>query len=185
MLKPVGFWSYARQDDKDADGQISNLRRVLCNAINLRLGCEVKLFQDIEAIRFGMDWASAIEEALENVSFFIPVVTPRFLQSENCRQEFTTFRSRMSAMRRDDLIFPIHYVDVDKTIPAESTFEEVLAALRRHQWIDFRSLQCEDLRCSQVKQWAAGLALAIVEASRGRRENSNMRNSRSLRVLRH
>ena len=59
MLTPVGFWSYARQDDNHSDGQLSELRAVVGKAINLHRGEEVRLFQDTEAIpnrgRLGSD----------------------------------------------------------------------------------------------------------------------------------
>lgn len=167
MLKPVGFWSYAREDDKDVGGQLSTLRQILANTINLRLGGEVKLFQDSEAIPFGADWASSIAKAIQDVSFFIPIVTPRFLQSKNCHHEFVSFQSKMVALQRDDLIFPVHYVDVGQTKSDETAFGEAFSALHRHQWIDFRPLQqLHDIQSQQVRQWAGGLAGAIVDAIR-------------------
>ena len=33
MLDPVGFWSYARQDDAHSDGQLSQLRAIVGKAI--------------------------------------------------------------------------------------------------------------------------------------------------------
>ena len=53
MLDPVGFWSYAHQDDAHSDGQLSQLRAIVGKQIVLQCGDEVKLWQDIVAILFG------------------------------------------------------------------------------------------------------------------------------------
>jgi hypothetical protein len=165
VLKPVGFWSYARQDDSHSDGQLTQLRAIVGNAISLRVGDEVKLFQDTAAIPFGADWAANIEEAIDQTTFFIPIVTPRFLKSENCRDEFRSFRRRMKALGRNDLIFPIHYVDVESIAAASDTvFGDELGSLRRQQWIDFRPLQFEDVKSAKVRQWADALAASIHSA---------------------
>jgi hypothetical protein len=164
VLKPVGFWSYARQDDSHSDGQLTHLRAIVGKAIGLRIGEEVKLFQDTETIPFGADWAANIEEAIGQTTFFVPIVTPRFLKSENCRDEFKSFRRRMNALGRADLIFPIHYVDVERLDERDTVFGDDLAALRRQQWIDFRSLQFEDAKSANVRRWADALAASVVGA---------------------
>jgi hypothetical protein len=166
MLKPVGFWSYTRQDDAHSDGRLSQLRLLLGNAIGLRQGEQVRFFQDTEAIRFGADWAASIEDAIAEVTFFIPVVTPAFLKSKHCCDEFRAFRHRMEALGRDDLIFPIHYVDLDGFGSADSVFGEDFAALHRSQWADYRPLIYQDLRSPRVKQWADRLASDILTAMR-------------------
>ena len=50
MLDPVGFWSYARQDDEHADGHLSHLRALVGKAIVLQSGVKTTLWQDIAAI---------------------------------------------------------------------------------------------------------------------------------------
>ncbi len=166
MLDPVGFCSYARQDDRLADGQLSQLRAMVGKAVNLRQGEEITLWQDIAAIPFGADWAATIERTIGQVTFFVPIVTPRYLKSENCFAEFKAFGERMRALGRDDLIFPIYYVDVDNIQPGETAFGSELTALRRHQWIDFRPLQFEDAKSPRVRQWADQLAASILSAMR-------------------
>jgi hypothetical protein len=148
LLKPVGFWSYARQDDNYRDGDLSQLRTIVGKAISSRQGEEVTLWQDTVAIPFGADWAANIEDAIRQVTFFIPVLTPAFLKSKNCLDEFEMFRRRMADLGRDDLIFPIHYVDVERIAWAETVFGDELAALRRQQWIDFRPV----LRRSEIAE---------------------------------
>jgi F-box protein 11 len=114
-LKPIGFWSYTSSDDIASGGRLSQLRLVLAQHLQLRIGREPKvyIFQDVAAIPYGTDWLREIHKALDASSFMIPIVTPAFLQSPMCCQEVMHFRAREAALGRDDLIFPLHYIDVD------------------------------------------------------------------------
>src|ERR1700677_931814 len=137
MLDPVGFWSYARQDDAHSDGRLRQLRAIVGKAIVLQSGVEVVVWQDVAAIPYGADWAEVIAPTIGQTTFFIPIVTPRYLKSENCRDEFLEFRRRMRGLGRTGLVFPVHYVSVDGMIADETVFGDGLATLRRSQWIDF------------------------------------------------
>ena len=116
MLDPVGFWSYTRQDDAHSDGDLSQLRVIVGKAIALQLGAEVNLWQDVTAIPYGADWAETINDTLGKTTFFIPIISPRFLKSTNCREEYAAFRRRMGQLGRNDLVFPIHYVGVEDMV---------------------------------------------------------------------
>jgi len=166
MLDPVGFWSYARLDDAHSDGQLSQLRAIVGKAIGLQFGGEVTLWQDVAAIPHGADWAETIERTIGQTTFFIPIVTPRYLKSDNCRDEFRAFRERMQRLGRNDLIFPVHYVNVDNIRPEETAFGDDLAALRRSQWIDFRPLFYADPKSPEVRRWAGDLAGSVLGAVR-------------------
>ncbi|MGD0762883.1 MAG: SUMF1/EgtB/PvdO family nonheme iron enzyme [Roseiarcus sp.] len=166
MLDPVGFWSYARLDDEQSDGRLSELREIVGKAIGLKLGDKVTLWQDVPAIPFGADWAETIERAIGQTTFFIPIVTPRFLKSVNCRDEFLSFRRRMQRLGRNDLIFPVHYVGVDGVRPEETVFGDDLATLKRSQWIDFQPLLDVDPKSQEVRRWASKLAGSVVNALR-------------------
>ncbi len=168
MLDLVGFWSYARLDDEHSDGQLSKLRAIVGKAIVLQHGGKAILWQDVAALPYGADWARTIEETIGKTTFFIPVITPRFLKSVNCLAEFRSYRRRMVALGRDDLIFPIHYVDVglDDLRPADTAFGDDLAILLRSNWIDFRPLFYADPKSQEVRRWAGGLAGDILRALR-------------------
>jgi hypothetical protein len=80
-LKSTGFWSYTSSDDTVSRGRLSQLRRQLADALQLRIGRtpQVHIFQDVAAIPHGADWLKEIHKALADSSFFIPIVTPAFL----------------------------------------------------------------------------------------------------------
>jgi hypothetical protein len=165
MSSPVGFWSYARSDDAHSDGHLSQLRTIVGKAIALQYGADVTIWQDIQAIPPGADWAASIERTIGQTVFFMPIVTPRYLKSTNCLAEFQSFRHRMQELGRDDLIFPILYVGVDQITADDTAFGPELDALRRHQWIDFRPLRHADCRSHEVWTWVDGLAENILNVA--------------------
>ena len=96
------------------------------------------------AITYGANWEKENKQAIEQSSFLIPIITPAFLQSEWCYREVVQFRQRQAALGRDDLIFPIHYLDVSpfSTVRRNEWHDlAVLDHLRTHQWVDFLNLR--------------------------------------------
>jgi formylglycine-generating enzyme required for sulfatase activity len=166
MLDPIGFWSYARLDEQQTGGHLSQLRAIVGNEIGLQYGDAVTLWQDLEAIPYGADWAGEIERAIAQTTFYIPIVTPRFLKSQNCLDEFRSYRRRMIALGRDDLIFPVHYVDADHIRAEDAIFGDDLTALRRSQWIDFRPHFYSELNSPSVRRWAGDFAKGVMHPMR-------------------
>ena len=146
MLKPTGFWSYTGTDDTASRGRLSRLRLLLADELQAKIGREprVQIFQDVAAIPYGANWEKEIRRALDQSSFLIPIITPAFLHSEWCCREVTHFRARQAALGRDDLVFPVHYLDVGafETVRRHECHDPgVLDHLRTHQWVDFRRLR--------------------------------------------
>jgi len=167
-LSPTGFWSYTSSDDTSSRGRLSQLRRLLADELQLRLGRAqmVHIFQDVAAIPHGTDWRKEIHKALVASSFLIPIITPAFLQSEMCCEEVARFREHEKEAGRDDLIFPFHYVNVDDLLRNEAHDAAVLDLLRSRQWIDFRSLRLKDPNEEEVSLELAALAHSIRAALR-------------------
>ncbi len=166
-LKPTGFWSYTSADDAASDGRLSRLRTQLANRLRVQLGRPVHLFQDVAAIPPGTLWEQQIESALAESSFFIPILTPGFLQSEWCAREVRRFREHMEARGRDDLILPVHYLDVTgfSTVRRGDCFDPaMLDYLRSLQWVDFRRLEPLDSDITEVRVWLGEFARRIEEA---------------------
>jgi len=72
-LSPTGFWSYTSSDATSSRGRLSQLRRLLADELQLRLGRAqmVHIFQDVAAIPHGTDWRKEIHKALVASSFLI------------------------------------------------------------------------------------------------------------------
>ena len=125
-LEPIRFWSYARSDDEASNERLSTLRGLLRAELKLHWGRrEVRIWQDLEAVAYGANWLAEIEQAIAESSFFIPIVTRAFLESQTCCQEVMLFYRHRLALGRNDLIFPFHFADVTRV----------------------RAEECEDRRC--------------------------------------
>src|SRR5271166_4993898 len=169
MLTPTGFWSYTSSDDERSRGRLSQLRKLLADELQQKIGRvpEVQIFQDVASIPLGRDWEQQINEALAASSFFIPIVTPGFLQSEWCCREVLRFREQATMRGRDDLIFPLHYNDVGEFTGgrrSECHDPEVLDFLRTLQWVDFRDLRHRNLDSEEVALRLDKVAGAICAA---------------------
>ena len=158
-LPPIGFWSYTKLDDAASGGKLTALRQLLADNLQTVLGrTEVRIFQDKTTIPMGSGWEAEIRQALEGANFFIPVITPGFLQSEWCCREVNWFREREQALGRADLIFPLLYVDVADLRPDECYDPEVRTFLLSRHAVDFRPLRLEDPNSREVVHRLAELA---------------------------
>jgi hypothetical protein len=133
-----GFWSYVRQDDIDEAGRISDLSTSLSKKVRLLTGQEFPIFLDRNSIGWGDDWESRIEEALEGTTFFIPILTPSYFLSENCRKELLRFSSTATALGLKELILPIYYVTVPELESPSPSGDDLINLVRRYQWVDWR-----------------------------------------------
>jgi hypothetical protein len=71
------------------------------------VGEPVRFFRDLETIRTGAAWEQEINNALDEASFLIAIVTPGCLRSKWCCHEVSRFREREISLGRANLIFPI------------------------------------------------------------------------------
>src|SRR5271167_856620 len=111
----VGFFSYSREDDLSFEGTLSALRSAIQRELNAQLGrskTTFRLWQDQEAIAPGKLWESVIKAAVQQAVFFIPIVTPRAINSHYCRFEYEAFLAREHELGRTDLVFPLLYIGV-------------------------------------------------------------------------
>lgn len=107
--QPKAFMSYARKDDKNLEGYITKFRERLNAAVEFETGEEFDIYQDWKDIGWGQDWKEHIDNSLDEVIFLIPIITPKFLKSESCRDEMKHFISRENKLNRTDLILPVYF----------------------------------------------------------------------------
>ena len=142
----VGFFSYSRDDDEAFRRSLSTLRDAIQRNLSARLGRgrrDFRLWQDQEAIASGKMWASQIAKAIEQAVFFIPIITPRAVKSKHCKFEFDAFLRRERELGRNDLVFPIHYIEVPELLDeAEWRADPVLSVVAKRQyqdWLKYRN----------------------------------------------
>jgi hypothetical protein len=169
-LSPIGFWSYSRRDDELSRGRLSQLRSLLLAELQTQYGRDgIQLFQDVSAIPHGADWERITTGAIDESTFFIPIVTPFYMQSRWCARETKMFEAREEAIfeTHPDLsrdrrrIFPLLWIDVKDV---EALDEEAAAALKVAQWCDFSHLRHRNLdHDEEVLAKVAAFAKSIVD----------------------
>lgn len=133
------FWSYAHDDDTRSFGRVSKLAEAITNEFALTTGNELNLFLDRKSIRWGDAWRSRIDDAVGEAPFFVPIITPSYLKSVECRKELIAFSGNAKSRGLDRLLLPILYLDVPDL--DEDSPDEVLALIARTQYLDWRHLR--------------------------------------------
>ncbi|MFF2116267.1 toll/interleukin-1 receptor domain-containing protein [Kitasatospora sp. NPDC058184] len=157
---PAGFWSYAHRDNELDGGRIVRLAKSIGNAFELITGEELAVFVDKDDIAWGDSWRARIDLALSGVTFLIPVITPKFFMSQECRREVLAFSGQAASLGLDDLLLPIHYVDVPPLTDGPSS-DEVMSLIARRQWVDWRDLRLEDEGSQRYRRAINDLASRI------------------------
>lgn len=166
-----GFWSYVHDDDRAEGGRICRLARDIVDQYQMLTGEEITLlFLDKDDIQWGDQWRKEIDSSLASVAFFIPVMTPRYFMSPECRRELHFFLSRATDLGIKELVLPIHYINVP-TLNDETTEDELVKLLRTIQWEDWRELRYSDTSSSEYRRSVARLAEKLVEANKHAEES--------------
>lgn len=163
----AGFFSYSRRDDERSDGALSRLRARIYAELGMQLGRDLRVWQDTVAIPEGALWEAAINRAITESIFFIPIVTPSALGSAHCRFEFESFLKRETELGRDDLVFPILYVRVPALEKEEQwRSDDVLRVIGSRQYLDWQRVRYRSVNEAEVAEKIAQYCGNIVEALR-------------------
>ena len=137
-----GFWSYARQDNQISDGKLNLLRlRIQAKLQGLVGTSPVDIWQDTSNLQYGDVWHEQITFNINRSSFFIPIITPSFLQSKYCCEETNQFLKREASLKRTDLIFPIFYLETGHLSidnPRDCRDRSMWTMLKKRDGLDFR-----------------------------------------------
>ena len=161
--KPAAFMSYVHSDDKY--GHVTRFYERLSHEVGTCIGEDFLIFQDRKKILWGQNWKGQIRESLDEVTFLIPIITPRFFGSSACRDELQRFLEREKKLGRNDLVLPVYFVDCPLLNDGRKRAGDELAqAIADHQYADWRDLRHESLTSSQVGKTLEKLAVQIRDA---------------------
>jgi hypothetical protein len=149
----VGFFSYSREDDEGSGGRLSKLRERIQEELRLQLGRtkrDFRLWQDKVAIAHGELWEETIKKGISESVFFIPIITPTAVRSSYCKFEFESFLAREKELDRNNLIFPILYVQVPALTDDRWRQDPLLAIIGSRQYEDWQNLRHLDASSSEV-----------------------------------
>lgn len=128
-------------------------------------GTELDLFRDGAKLKLGDKWRSKIQEALESTTFFIPIVTPRYFASEECRNELLGFAEQAEKLGLEALIMPLYFVEVPAIENGDVDDPLVRLIDERHRE-DWRTLRLLDATTQPYRTAVNRLALRLQEVSR-------------------
>jgi sulfatase-modifying factor enzyme 1/TIR domain-containing protein len=166
MLKPVGFWSYARQDDQHTERQLSGLHRAVCSELALLHGEEVTLWKDDTHLKVGKLWEDSIKSAINTSTFFIPILSPRYFKRKYCIIELNLFKIRQKTLGRQDLIFPLQFIDINDLRETDTPYPAALKYLKKRQMSAFSPLRGLDPKSRAVQNHLRAFAKMILEELR-------------------
>jgi hypothetical protein len=159
-----GFWSYVHADDAADGGRIARLARDIASEFEMQTGEAIELFLDRDELQWGDNWRNEIDNALASVAFFIPVLTPRYFRSVECRRELQFFARRAIELGVRDLVLPLLYVDVPSLYQTTPT-DEIIPLIRRFQWEDWRELRFADPITESYRRGVSRLTARLVAAN--------------------
>ena len=165
--KPAqAFLSYAHADDEYLNGGITWLCQELQRAMGSLTGDQpFEIFQDKDAIAFGEHWPSRIEDALAGARFLIPVLSPSYFASPNCRAEAEAFIALEARAKKRDRILPIYLIEADVfENPTRRQRDPIAGTMHQRQYFDWRENKFKLRETPRIKQRVFDMARQIKEA---------------------
>ena len=159
-----GFWSYVRADDETDGERVSRLARDVVSQYEMQTGETIALFLDRDAIEWGQRWRDMINEALASVAFFIPILTPRYFTSAECRRELQSFARKAIDLGVKDLVLPLLYVN-HGPLHEENPEDDLVALVKQFHWQDWRELRFAEVSSEVYRRGVSDLAARLVEAN--------------------
>jgi hypothetical protein len=173
-----GFWSYVHADDQADSGRISRLANDIKDQYQMLTGDTITLFLDKDAIKWGDIWRDEISSNLASTAFLIPVLTPRYFMSPECRSELQYVARKATDLGLKNIILPLLYVDVP-ALHEETPVDDLIALVCTFQREDWRDLRFLDITSEGYRKSVFRLATHLVEANKQTEKPSSVIETRS------
>jgi hypothetical protein len=163
----VGFWSYVHADDEDDHGRVLALAEDLESAYRLQTGERLNLFVDRDDVEWGVAWKERIDNAIAGTTFFIPIITPSYFKSPECRRELLKFTREAEALGLTELLASIYWVRVPALGDSpEASPDEAVRLVAKYNWQDLRDVRLEDRDSSLYRKSLSKLAEKLEDRAR-------------------
>jgi TIR domain len=104
----VAFFSYAHHDAQTDPALFEALRNQLQDRVNAKLAnARFAIWRDREGLRTGDRWDPKIENEIRTAHILIVALTPRWVESDACRKEYTIFEEVEAEREVGDYVAPI------------------------------------------------------------------------------
>jgi len=141
-------------------GYVRRLSEQIADEYAVSSGNDLQIFLDRQSLEWGDAWRNKIDDALGSAPFFIAVITPKFVKSQECRKELLTFVSESKSRGFAKLLLPILLINVPDM--HEESDDEVLALLARTQYVDWTKYRLMAENSPEVLTAVNSLALRIM-----------------------
>lgn len=129
-------------DDKADGGRVTRLAEKIKLEYQALTTEDIDIFVDRTHLSWGQQWRNAINGSLQSTTFYIPIITPNFIESAECRREFLTFVNTARSLGVEEYILAIRYIPV--TGLGEDSADEIKALVAGTQFEDWEELRFED-----------------------------------------
>ena len=164
LIELMGFWSYKHEDNQAEGGRVIELANDIVEQYSLISGDTIKLIIDKDHLEWGDKWRKKIDESLETVAFFIPVLTPRYFKSIECRRELRYIIDKSKQTGLEGIVLPILYVEVDE-LKEEEPKDDLVKVLKEFQWENWTELRFCDRDSGNYRKNVARLANKLIKAN--------------------
>ncbi|WP_412168288.1 toll/interleukin-1 receptor domain-containing protein [Curtobacterium flaccumfaciens pv. flaccumfaciens] len=159
--RAVGFLSYAHIDDEAEGGRVRRLAKRIQAEYQLLTGEELEVFVDRDDIRWGQQWQERIDGALQETTFFIPVLSNSYFASDACRKEFIDFHNWAKSLGVSQYILALRYAPVrDLRVDSAEPAKAIAAATQYKPW---EALRLVDEDSAEHRVAVNDLALELVK----------------------
>ena len=138
-------------------------RERLVREVSMHTRQELTILQDRNDSLWVQTWKDRVEDRIDDVTFLIPILTPRFFLNPDCRSDLRRFFDREQELKRDDLILPVYYVTCPLLEdPAKWKRDDLAERLKEHRPpVDWREIRFEPFTSPSVGQKLEELAIQI------------------------
>ncbi|RUL90860.1 toll/interleukin-1 receptor domain-containing protein [Verrucosispora sp. FIM060022] len=176
------FASYAHVDNDATYGRVSRLIDDIANSYRSMTGREVGVFKDSESIEAGDDWRDRIRLGLSSSSIFLAFISPAYLRSTFCRQEFNEFLGFLNANSSTRLVLPLLFADPAR-MDSHFANDDLWLKMSRLQRINIAKLRAVDPGSSEwitkVEEIADRVDSVLTEMAPALEERSSLRKEKA------
>ena len=115
------------------------------------------------SLEWGVEWRKLISTTISGTTFFIPVISPSYLKSANCRDEFEQFWTKASNSILGELLLPILWVRV---YPDRDEEEEIWKVAQERQYVDWTEIRKKDENSPEYKGLIDEMGERLAKAAR-------------------
>lgn len=170
------FISYTHQDQNSSvGGDIRRFANDVVEAMDALYGRTITKFLDIQDGNWGESLWGRLEQELEATTFLLPFITPRYLKSKGCRQEFSTFAEAAERANSEQLLLPLIWIMPPRFDETAKT-DLVAKSVMERRYLNVTAARRADPGSAEysrlVEQVAAALE-AVIEEREQRRDDGD------------